>query len=621
MKNAILPTLILLFSAILLLWSEIQAYYQPAESQSYRISAIDADSVDDLDTSTNSPESIEIDNTTEQLIKQLLRVHKSFETLVQDKQYISLSASQKNHAQKMLFKKTSQKQHLQAIKMGEELVEKNANDASLRFNLALTYRKHGDSQKAILHYQKLIEDFPDHQAGTINLGMLFKSEKMWSQAEQVLERAIKISNGKKKAKALAILGSVHLKQNHFEQALTAFQRSIQYRPDHATTWLLTAETMKNLQHPYRDVVTTYKRAANLAPSDHKILKDLGDYQLEQIEFVDAQKSYVRAIELSPHNLDAHRGLAWVHTELGVYEKAMKYWLWLEKNEKSKNRVKFAKLAQKVLEQIVDSNESGDYQPIEERYQLDKPGIDFENLNLVLLEARSNNWISHDFSCIVTGKALDSFSNRSLLKRAKCAINQKNTDNAEKLLAVLSRKRSNNSEILYLQGLSQLLSGNYEQAERHLVQANQLAPGLLKIAIARIKNLITAEKFGLANDLISAELNRKKNQPEITRLAGELAWLERSWAKTESIYRLLIEWEPENPEYRFRLAYTQLQNGNKQFAKSNLKELLTIDAEHIDGRLLLAQIHCNLGEISQCHLEAQRVLRLDKNNQLAKTLIN
>jgi len=84
---------------------------------------------------------------------------------------------------------------------------------------------------------------------------------------------------------------------------------------------------------------------------------------------------------------------------------------------------------------------------------------------------------------------------------------------------------------------------------------------------------------------------------------------------------LVMWESEEIESRFRLAYATLKSGDNLAAKQDLKELLSIDASHVGGRVLLAQLHCNNGEIAQCHLEANRVLKLDKYNRLAKTLIN
>ncbi len=226
------------------------------------------------------------------------------------------------------------------------VAERRAYD--LQFRCALTLSKRRQTEAAVTAYQALLNDEPNHQAAAINLGLLLHKLDNYVAAEQALKHAVNISSGSRKAKALAALGSNYTALQQFQSAATYYDRSIQYRPGHAPTWLKLAQVRAILNENFDEVSKTFERALALQPDYGRAAHAYGRYQLKHLAFDAASGTLETALEHSNRNEQLHLDLAWAYTEARQFNAAQQQWQWLVQHANEVNTRLLASHFKQVL---------------------------------------------------------------------------------------------------------------------------------------------------------------------------------------------------------------------------------------------------------------------------------
>ncbi len=219
--------------------------------------------------------------------------------------------------------------YLLLIEMLEKLGDKYGMAASVKFYSAAANSRVGDVEKAIVQYQTLVEYFPNHQAGLLNLAILLRKQQRFNLSNQVLHRAENVSAGRKLAKAQSLLASNYREMGQLELAREYFISSIEYRPNHAATWLKLANVEAELDLPATVVMQTFERAAALGVDQANVFFRAGSYGLSQGLYQRALPLLEKASALEASDDEYRKALAWVETELGNLAAASKHWQWLK----------------------------------------------------------------------------------------------------------------------------------------------------------------------------------------------------------------------------------------------------------------------------------------------------
>ncbi len=205
-----------------------------------------------------------------------------------------------------------------------------------QFQYAIALSKTNKLEQVEAAYRALLVAEPNHQAAAINLGLLYNKQDRYPEAIPQLKKAISISSGRKKAKAMSALATAYRKTQQLEKAEEYFQSAIEYRPNHPATWLKLALIQSDLNRPYQQVVMSFERAIALQPDYAKALRHLGSYQLQKLNFDAAISTLSQALRLSNNNEELHQLLAWAYIEAGQQIEAEKHWRWLSLNGKRAN---------------------------------------------------------------------------------------------------------------------------------------------------------------------------------------------------------------------------------------------------------------------------------------------
>ncbi|WP_281558931.1 tetratricopeptide repeat protein [Thalassomonas sp. RHCl1] len=642
MKNAILPSVIFLSAASGLFYLEYQSQHSREAAQIVSVAAIEKENFESV--SSNELLSAlhqEVKEQASQADKDAAAKEQEFSwlkgisspaELYGSKQWQALTQVKQQLARLMLAKEAIiNKNPVLALEMLAELPTKALHNINGGFYLALAYARTGDKAQAITTYQSVLAHDPSHQGAAINLALLFKEKQDYEQAIPVLEHAVNISRGTKLAKAHAILAACLYQQAHYQRALGHYQTSIEYRPDHPGTWLGLAKTQEKLHLPYQQVFITFTRTAKLNAKHYKPWAELGRFQLENLDFAGAVSSLNKALELSPFNLSATRSLAWATFEAGQEKKAQQLWRYLAKNEKIKAR---RKLARHMLVLLSGDNEASAVVLTDlEQAMLAK------SLKASLRPQYAYAWYLAQL--ITTGPGqqmpqrelllgfeeqqgpenIDRFRFRQLYH---LALQQEKHLELQQALATLDRLQQSN---LYAYPLLKKLSrlhyglGQLSLANQYAEQALAYTPNDRALLLHKITLDIDRGHFKPAQKRLNKLTLLGDEESEVIALYAKLAWQQRDWENALTYYRQLLTLELDNEAAHYRLAQILLEKGESSKAIEHLTTLLSINSGAVDARLLLAQIHCQQDDLTTCHQEAGRVLKLVPTNEQAQNLVN
>lgn len=176
---------------------------------------------------------------------------------------------------KMLAKR---KRHEEALDVLAALPPEERIEHGASFSYAQSFRGAGNTEAAIKAYAIHIAAHPNHNPGYINYGILLAETGQHDQAIRVFQRSAEITSSSRKGKSLSLLGQSQVAIGLYEDAINAFDLSIQYRPDNGPTWRRYA-TAKALSGLYEsdEVEADYSRALALEPDDAETMKEWGEF--------------------------------------------------------------------------------------------------------------------------------------------------------------------------------------------------------------------------------------------------------------------------------------------------------------------------------------------------------
>ena len=207
-------------------------------------------------------------------------------------------------------------------------------ESNTQFDYALVLSRQSKQTRAIDEYTKLIQAKPNYASAAINLGLLLKQQGDIKASNEVLQKAVSLSSGSKKAKSLSLLAETQIALNELEKAEQSYEDSISFKPDNAQSWFKLAEVQVKLRRPYSTVNLNFRRGLSLRPDYGLGWRRYGDYLLNSLNYRESHLAYTKALNYSGRTASIMSGLAWSAFENGQYQQALRYWTWLSRRAKS-----------------------------------------------------------------------------------------------------------------------------------------------------------------------------------------------------------------------------------------------------------------------------------------------
>lgn len=228
-----------------------------------------------------------------------------------------------------------------------------ADTAQAHERLAKTYETSGQLDKAAAEYERAIQLSPYEESYYFKAAQMYLLRQQFDPAVQILERGCKTFD--KSAQLALALGVAYYGERRFDQAATAFLRTIDIDPDVEQPYLFLTRMLDQAGDRMPEILPRFKRwaAANpnnamaqfayakaqLASGDQqageKLLRDsialkggqweshyeLGVLLERQRRFAEAAAELERATAINADQADAHYHLSRVYDRLGQSDKA------------------------------------------------------------------------------------------------------------------------------------------------------------------------------------------------------------------------------------------------------------------------------------------------------------
>jgi predicted O-linked N-acetylglucosamine transferase (SPINDLY family) len=199
-------------------------------------------------------------------------------------------------------------------------MKKNKITASVMYHLQIadSYFKMGDIQKAYYHYSEAVKIEPNNVQALGNLAVTLYNLGKMEEAKSILEKVVQLSPNR--LIPLYNLGIFHFNLGNFEEAAKYFQKVIKFNPSFVWCYNNLGTCLKNLGR-LAEGEEIYKKGLALDPTDVSLYSNLGNLLRAEGKMNEAIKSYQTAIWLDPDLAEAFGNLGSIFTVLGYFDLA------------------------------------------------------------------------------------------------------------------------------------------------------------------------------------------------------------------------------------------------------------------------------------------------------------
>ncbi len=500
-----------------------------------------------------------------------------------------------------------------------DLLEKNNVDQRLRtgtqFYYALALSRKSLYEESLIQYKALIDSNKNHQSATLNSAILLQKLKRYDEAIQYFSQSTKITSGIRKAKSLAGIAHCNKLLEKYSDAITFYQKSIEYRPADKVTWRLLADVMAISGESFRTVINTYNKSISLDNNYTKAIENKAQYQLQQLDFYGALKTLKTDNKNSEASFETQMIRSWTYMELGKTSKGLrtlkhlKNYADISNNSiKGNNNTKALTHLKRFL--------SKDYQ------QFNNNNWNSLSPEMLYLLALSNSKRHKSSLAIKQLNVLlqqPALSARASIAKARIYKTKKRYDDATNTYQKLLSNHSHSSTLWYESSKLQFKQHNAQRALIQIQHALDIQPNNKWYQLMQSDYLMALKDHDKAVAvLLSTHDQYPRSIKTLRRLADALIVTNNPSLAEDSLDKIR-EIKPDDVTTLMLLAKTQYQQERYTYAKETLHNLLQIQQNNIDARFLLANISLEQGDIKKSLAHLRKLLKLEQTYQPALTL--
>lgn len=153
-----------------------------------------------------------------------------------------------------------------------EIIAQQPSHLSSRNNLALLLEKNGDTQGALVEYDRALELDADHATLLTNRGALLGAMGRYAAAERDLKKVLRADANH--VEALFNLGVVMTRKGLWGEAVAQLRRVVEIDPARGLAYFHLGEALNKVDDLY-GAMAAYQRAAELLPDHPRALYGLG----------------------------------------------------------------------------------------------------------------------------------------------------------------------------------------------------------------------------------------------------------------------------------------------------------------------------------------------------------
>ena len=498
----------------------------------------------------------------------------------------------------------------------ESLPEQERLASGGSFSYAVSLSGLGLEDEALGAYQKHFEANPNHQAGSINYGLLLSSGDRHAEAIEVFAHAASITSGKRRGKALSSQGTSLVALQRHAEAIPLFQRSIEYRPDHSATWRKLAMAQSHVPNiPPTEIETNFRKASALAPGDTRPMLEWAHYYFANGRFKNAIPLYRGAHTLATDRFDIqlYRAINLHASGRPTSAKRVLKKLGTTKWSSSRARRLTAMKAiisgsKKNIARAITRIEKSKSDPVIDRYLVALAALKTGDAE------QANNHISQ---IPVTSQ----FYLPARYARGLYFYKSDHNEDAGREFSELTAAGPLSALFAYSHSQSLLAAGKQAAALKAIEAAWRLQPESRKISLEYSRQLNSSGKYAAALTILKALSENNPRYAKALILSGEIYESAGASDKAIGVYQRVLALGSENLVVALKLAKLQKAQGRNEEALTTVDEIIEWDSGSIEARMLRAEVFGAMARNDLEIKELKRVLQLDQNHGPALELLS
>src|SRR3990167_5317716 len=209
--------------------------------------------------------------------------------------------------------------HDQANQQYQQVAADGPGDFEKHFNLATSFYKQNDTQKAIEHYLKALAINPKNAQAHHNLGICLSQKKKLDEALVHFEKATECNPAY--TKAYLQQASLLYEQKKKHEALACYKRGIEHDPSSFDLWYRAGGLLKELDQ-FKEALEYYTKAEELNPNHINLLLEIGNTYNMLDSVHKALEYYKKILEINPKALEALYNFGYTLKKMGYMKEAI-----------------------------------------------------------------------------------------------------------------------------------------------------------------------------------------------------------------------------------------------------------------------------------------------------------
>ncbi len=204
----------------------------------------------------------------------------------------------------------------QAIKIFEQRIAHNGEDAKALYSLGVCYSELGKHQEAVSFYKKAIACDKENFEAYHNIGVSYQSLGLLEEAKTSYQSAISVKGDF--FASYKNLGIVLLLQKNYKESLRVFLDAAKLLPKNAQIYLLIGDSLSKLGLLDK-AIQVYQKNLMLDENNFKGLMGLGHVYINLRDFNKAKECFDKVLDMDITNEDAHNALKLINNEINRFQ--------------------------------------------------------------------------------------------------------------------------------------------------------------------------------------------------------------------------------------------------------------------------------------------------------------
>lgn len=473
---------------------------------------------------------------------------------------------------------------------------------SVQFYYALALSRKAMYKKSLAQYKALINNNKNHQSATLNSAIVLQKMHRYQDAILYFTRAMEITSGTRKAKALAGIAHCNKQLGNHKEAIAFYQKSIEYRPADKVTWRHLGDAMAASNLPYETVIKTYNKAIALDPNYLPATESKAQYQLQQMDYYGALSTLAAHKKGGVKSYKSQMVKTWAYLELGKYSRSLR---------SIKKLADYKSNSGNVAQEIVDIQNF-----LNEKYL----NFDQENWRLLppetlylyaLANGRQRNY-PLALEQLEILRQQPTFSARAKIAKARIYKSTKRYQEATKIYQFALANYPHSSTLWYESSKVQFKLRNHRLALSQIQLALEKQPNNKWYQLFQSDYLMALKQYDKATALLEkVHEAHPRSFKTLQRLVTALIATDKK-TSIEGYLTKMLALNPDDVKTLMALADIQYQQGLYAESESTLNNLLQVQQNHLKARFLLANVSLKQGNTKKSLAHLSQLLKLKGN---------